>query len=142
MTSPDDVTAAHLQKVAHSYVVNYPAHLPRTEDPHYVDFEHYRKTHVATAKCKFVGTAGEAQCVPGLELHHAFIEFALANGVDFAALEKDFPGISDPTQVGAWVETDANFEWYCPAHHRGHGGAHVAAYADFIAEHYVRGLIT
>jgi hypothetical protein len=134
------MTQAHPQATTHHYTMNYPAHPARTDDPHYVDFNHYRKTHVATAKCEYADSA--SFCGGGLELHHKIIEFSLQNGVDFALLEKDFPGISDPTQVGAWVESDENFEWYCAYHHRGHGGVHVASASDFEAEKYVNGLIT
>ncbi len=133
---------AHAQAETRRYTMHYPEHGPRTSDPHYVDFNHYRKTHVGTAQCKFWDSANGADCSKQLELHHAFVEFALTNGVDFTVLEKDFPGISDPSQVGAWVESDANFEWLCSNHHRGHGGAHVAAHSDFIAERYVKELIS
>lgn len=133
------MTDAHQQKVTHSYLVNYPAHPARPDDPHYIDFEHYRKTHIDTAKCVYVDTG---ECEGGLELHHRIIEFSLQNGVDFALLEKDYPGISDPTQVGAWVESEPNFEWFCAKHHRGHGGVHVASASDFEAEKYVKGLIS
>lgn len=122
--------------------MHFPEHAPRPEDPHYVDFEHYRKTHIATAKCKFADSADADQCTRQLELHHAYIEFSLQNGVDFAVLEKDFPGISDPNTVGAWVETDTNFEWLCSYHHRGAGGAHTAAHSDWIAQRYVKDLIS
>ncbi len=57
-------------------------------------------------------------------------------------LEVDYPGVSNPDEVGAWVETGANFVWYCQFHHRGHGGAHVASASDFEAEKYVKGLIS
>lgn len=134
------VVKAHEQAETHRYIVNYPDHAPRTSDPHYVDFNHYRKTNIATAKCKFSDSADADQCTPQLELHHAYIEFALANNVDFAILEHDFPGISNPQEVGAWVESDKNFEWLCSYHHRGHGGAHVSAHADFIAERYIKDL--
>lgn len=76
-----------------------------------------------------------------IELHHAHVEFSLQNGVDLAALEKDYPGISDQSQVGTWVESGANFQWLCAFHHRGHGGVHVASASDFEAEKYVRDLI-
>jgi hypothetical protein len=78
----------------------------------------------------------------GLELHHAHVEFSLQNGIDLAALERDFPGISDPTSVGAWVESDQNFRWLCVFHHRGPGGAHTAAHADWEASQYVPSLIS
>lgn len=132
----------HTQKTTHSYVVHYPEHYPRTGDPHYVDFEHYRQKNIGTAKCKFSDSADADQCTRQLELHHAFIEFSLQQGVDISVLEHDFPGISDPNKVGEWVETDQNFEWLCSYHHRGSGGAHVAAHADWVAERYVKDLIT
>lgn len=159
------MTDAHEQAETHRYVAHYPAHPARTDDPHYVDFNHYHRTHGPNARCRIamqfddgtpptrqdaaphrlIGT-GEAAAgcdvTSPIELHHAHIEFSLQNGVDLAALEKDYPGISDPTQVGAWVESEANFEWLCVFHHRGHGGAHVASASDFEAEKYVRGLIT
>lgn len=134
------VIKAHSQRIGHNYVMHFPEHPPRPQDPHYIDFEHYRKSHIATAKCMFADSADNDQCTTQLELHHAYIEFSLQNGVDFAILEKDFPGISDPNNVGAWVESDQNFEFLCSYHHRGHGGAHTASASDFIAERYVRDL--
>lgn len=136
------MTDSHSQKVSHSYTMHYPAHPARKDDPHYKDFNHYRKTHIKTAKCAYADSADGDHCTDQLELHHRIIEFSLQNGVDLAVLEKDFPGISDPTTVGAWVESDQNFEWLCSYHHRGHGGVHVAAAADFEAEKYVKGLIS
>lgn len=136
---------AHDQMVGHRYMVHYPAHEPRRSDPHYVDFEAFRRRTKATARCAFAVRTGDGSTCDGehpLELHHSHLEFALANEVDLAWLERDYPGISDRSQVGAWVESAANLEWYCRFHHRGPGGVHTAAAADFEAEHYVRGLIT
>lgn len=76
-----------------------------------------------------------------MELHHSHIEFSLQNGVDLARLEHVYPGVSDPTQVGAWVESANNLVWLCLWHHRGAGGVHSAAAADFEASKFVRGLI-
>lgn len=44
-------TPAHDRKVTNSYLVHYPAHEPRESDPHYRDFDHYRRATEATAKC-------------------------------------------------------------------------------------------
>ncbi len=158
MTSPDDKgpVAAHDGKQGHTYIVHFPAHPARTGDPHYVDFDHYHRKFRATARC-YVGerigfggcrdehgtdvTVDDSGQMSGMELHHAHVEFSLQNGVDLAALEKDYPGISDPTQVGAWVETDANFRWLCVFHHRAAGGAHTASHSDWEAGQYVPGLI-
>lgn len=167
LVTDDAAVAAHVQGETHSYTMHFPAHPARTSDPHYKDFNHFHKTHGPDARCaiavrfdetgdaapvrqpdkphRLVG-AGEqrAGCdtTHPIELHHAHVEFSLQNGVDLAALEKDYPGISDPDEVGAWVETGANFIWYCVFHHRGHGGAHTASASDFEAEKYVRNLIT
>jgi len=157
--SDDQNVPAHDAVQGHRYTVHFPPHPARTSDPHYVDFDHYHRLHRKTARC-YVGerigfddckdaqgqptpaTADPDEEQAGLELHHAHVEFSLQQGIDLAALEKDFPGISDPTQVGAWVESDQNFRWLCVFHHRGPGGAHTAAHADWEAEQYVRGLIS
>jgi len=136
------VTDAHDGAVTHHYTIHYPAHPAREDDPHYVDFEAYRRRTHATAKCA-VGEhrADFSECHGGLELHHAHVEFSLQNGVDLKWLEADYPGISNPDAVGAWVESGDNLEWLCEFHHRGHGGVHVVSSSDFEAERYVRRLI-
>lgn len=149
--------AAHDGKQSHSYTVHFPPHPARTSDPHYMDFNHYHTLHRPTARCYVGQRIGFDECkdaqgnavvidaagqMSGMELHHAHVEFSLQNGIDLAALEVDFPGISDPTQVGAWVETDVNFRWLCVFHHRAAGGAHTASHSDWEAEQYVRGLIS
>lgn len=137
------VTDAHSQKVTHSYLMHYPPHPARKDDPHYKDFEAYRKRTRPEAECAVgMHRYDFTECTGELELHHAHVEFSLQNGIDLAWLEKDYPGISDPSQVGAWVESGKNLEWLCEAHHRGHGGVHVASASDFEAERYVKGLIT
>ena len=159
MSSTDDApVAAHAALQSHRYTVHFPPHPARTADPHYVDFNHYHVLHRPTARCWVGAKIGYADCrdaqgVPcpdpgagkeqnGLELHHAYVEFSLQQGVDLAALEADFPGISNPNDIGAWVESDANFRWLCVFHHRGPGGAHTASHSDWTAESYVRGLIS
>lgn len=142
------MTDAHEQAETHRYTVHFPPHPARTEDPHYVDFEHLHrewKKDPEKWQCaigKLRGDFSECDLTKPLELHHSHVEFSLQNGVDLAWLEAAYPGISDPSQVGAWVESPANLEVLCVAHHRGHGGVHVASAADFEAEKFVRGLIT
>lgn len=160
----EPITPAHDQTAAHKYVIHYPPHPPRTSDPHYVDFNHFHREYGPTARCMFAVHAGlpsdppptqqghriigagekRAGCdtTSPMELHHSHVEFSLQNGVDLALLEKDYPGISDPSRVGAWVESAANFMWLCTFHHRGPGGAHTAAASDWEAEKYVTGLIS
>lgn len=148
---------AHSAPQTHRYVVHFPPHPARTSDPHYKDFNAYHKKTRATARC-FIGESvgfddcRDAKGVPcpppadggeqaGLELHHAHVEFSLQNGISLTALEKDYPGISNPDEVGDWVESAQNFRWLCVFHHRGPGGAHTASHSDWEAERYVMGLI-
>lgn len=137
------MTPEHSQKFSHSYIVHYPAHEPREDDPNYKDFEEYRKRTKATAQCDFGKKMGDfTLCGGELELHHAHIEFALQNAVDLALLERDYPGVSDPNAIGAWVESADNLVWLCELHHRGAGGVHNASASDYEAERYVRHLIS
>lgn len=136
-------TPAHDQKVSHGYSIHYPARPPRKSDPYYRDFNVYRRRTKKTAKCAFGAHRNDfSECHGELELHRSHVEFSLQNGIGLAWLEKDYPGISDPSKVGAWVESGDNLMWLCEFHHRGHGGVHGASASDFEAERFVRGLIT
>jgi hypothetical protein len=147
---------AHDQGESHHYAMHFPPHPARENDPHYADFNHYHRKTRAAARCFIGDRIGFGDCLdaqgracpppadgeqPGLELHHAHVEFSLQNGISLEALERDYPGISDPSQVGSWVESEANFRWLCAFHHRGAAGAHTAAHADWEASQYVLGLI-
>ena len=136
------MTAAHDQAETRHYLMHYPEHPAREDDPHYADFEAYRRRTHSTAVCRFAEETGDAsECHGVLELHHAHVEFSLQNGIALERLEHLYPGISDPSTVGAWVETADNLVWLCAWHHRGHGGVHTAAAADYEASKWVRGLI-
>ena len=140
-----ETIAEHDAAQSHKYVMHFPEHVPREQDPHYKAFEAFKRKTESTASC-FVGDRiGKEHCSNGpLEIHHAHIEFSLQNGVDPIALSKDFPGIS-PTatqeEIDNWVESEPNFRWLCAYHHRGAAGAHSVAHADWEAALYVRNLI-
>ena len=143
-----DEVAAHAQQVTNRYVVAYPAHPARENDPHYRDFHHIHDVWKADPEkwqCA-IGKArndfSECDLSKPLELHHAHIEFSLQNGVDLKWLAAAYPGVDDPDEVGAWVESAENLVVYCVRHHRGHGGVHHASASDFEAEKFVRGLIS
>lgn len=149
--------AAHESKVTHHYLMHFPEHPTREGDPNYIDFKHYHDKHRPTARCYIGERIGFEDCLdaqgqparppergeqPGLELHHAHVEFSLQNGISLTALAKDYPGIDDPNSLGAWVESGANFRWLCAWHHRGAAGAHSASHSDWEASQYVIGLIS
>lgn len=142
------MTDAHDQPVTNRYVVHYPAHEPREDDPHYKDFNHLHREwkkdpdrwQCAVGKAR--GDFSECDTDKPLELHHSHVEFSMQNAVDLKWLEAAYPGISDADQVGAWVESAENLVVLCVAHHRGAGGIHHASAADYEAERFVRGLIS
>ena len=145
--SDDEATPAHVQKMTHNYAVRFPEHEARENDPHYVDFNHIHrewKKDPEKWQCwigKHRGDFGECSLDKPLELHHAHIEFALMNAVELAWLEKDYPGVSDPEKLGAWVESAENLLVLCQFHHRGHGGIHVASSSDYEGLKYIRNMI-
>lgn len=146
--SDDQAVPAHDEAETRHYTMHYPAHPARTSDPHYKDFNAIHrawKNDPDKWQCaigKHRGDFSECDTSKPLELHHAHVEFSLQNGVDLHWLEVDYPGISDPNSVGAWVESANNLLVLCAFHHRGHGGVHVASASDYEAEKYVKGLIS
>ena len=139
---------AHEQAFTHRYVVRYPAHEPRADDPHRHDFLEWkrRRREAGTWHCDFAaahrdGGTSECDLSRPLEAHHRLIELAMMNEVDFALLEADFPGIS-AQDVGAWIDGDVNLTLLCVNHHRSPMGVHTASYSDFGSEFYIRNLIS
>lgn len=147
----------HDQTEDHRYVIHYPPHPARESDPHYKDFNAYHRRTRRKARCYIGQRVGYQDCrdaqgnpcviaddgseMSGLELHHAHIEFALQQGVSLAALETDYPGISNPDEVGQWVESAQNFRWLCVFHHRTNaGGAHAVSHSDWEGSQYIRAL--
>ena len=73
-------TPAHDQNVTHRYTVHYPDHEPRESDPHYRDFNAYRRRTKDAAQCAIgAHRADFSECSldKPLELHHAHIEFKM-----------------------------------------------------------------
>ncbi len=134
-------------KETHRYAVHVPEHGPRESDPHHADFAEYKRRRKAGGSwyCDFAhqyrDDDSECDLSGPLECHHAVIEFALANGVDLARLEKWYPGISK-MGVGEWIDTADNLTILCRWHHRGHGGVHVLSASDYEAYKFIEGLIS
>lgn len=148
------MTEAHDQVITNHYVIHYPAHAPREEDPNYHAFNAYHRKFSPTAVCWLGERLGLDQCQDargqsmldqpghkGIELHHAHIEFATINMIDLSVLHADFPLITTMEEAAAWAETAENFMWLCAKHHRGEGGIHHLAAADWNAQMYIRNLI-
>lgn len=140
--------AAHRQAVTHRYIITYPAHDPREHDPHLRDFREWKRRRKAagTYHCDFAwqhrdGDTAECETRKPLEAHHRIIELAMMNEIDFALLDAIYPGLS-AQEIGAWIDSDANLTLLCVNHHRGPMGVHVASYADYGSEFYIRNLIS
>jgi hypothetical protein len=147
VTETKKIVEAHDQLMTNHYTIHFPPHPARTDDPHYKDFNAIHrawKKDPEKWQCfvgKMRGDYSECDYTKPLELHHAHIEFSMQNGVEFAWLEKAYPGIADPTTVGAWVETAENLMVLCVRHHRGSGGIHHASASDYEAAKFIRNLI-
>jgi hypothetical protein len=145
--SENQPVKTHVQKVTHNYAVRFPDHQAREDDPNYVDFNHIKRQWMKDPEkwqCaigKHRGDFTECSLDKPLELHHAHIEFALMNSVNLEWLERDYPGVSDPAKLGAWVESADNLLVLCEFHHRGHGGVHVASASDYEGLKYIKGFI-
>ena len=108
----------------------YPAHEPRTTDPHYAVFNETR------ARLKKLGALtcwiDNADCdhAHPIELHHSSVEFALANIVDVAHFRQLYPdfGIADDAAFLDWVESEGNLLPLCKMHHTGILGIHTIHY--------------
>src|SRR5258708_4310174 len=107
MTEDAAAVAAHQAAQTHHYMMPFPPHPARTADPHYADFNAYHKAHRATARCYIGERIGFGDCKdaqlhpapapasrdqPGLELHHAHVEFSPHNAVALPALQTDAGG--------------------------------------------------
>lgn len=131
------IVAAHAQKITNHYVINYPAHEPRKNDPHYADFREWKRRQKADGKWRCAWAAlinDDTDCdlSTPLEAHHSHIEIALLNAIDFDRLEHVYPGISDRAKAGAWIDSDANLTLLCAKHHRGQGhGVHHLSASDY-----------
>lgn len=120
---------AHRQVFTNRYIVAYAEHEPRAKDPHRRDFEEWKRRQKESGhwRCHWadeIDDDSECDHEHPLEAHHSHIEFALANNVSLEHLEHLYPGISDPGQVGAWIDSDANLVLLCAYHHRSFAGIH------------------
>jgi hypothetical protein len=145
--APSRIVAAHDQVFSHTYLVHYPSHDPRANDPHKHDFDEWKRRRKAsdTYYCDFAHdhrNGDTSECTTGrpLEAHHNLVELAMLNEVDLTLLEHDFPGISKQ-EIGEWIDQDHNLTLLCINHHRSPMGVHTASYSDFRGEFYVRNLI-
>lgn len=118
------IVPAHEQMMTLHLREHVEDHAPREDDPHYHLFER------AKARLKRQGLfkciVDDELCDGAPELHHTHIEFSLINAVDrdkiAHVLGLDFETDED---FQAFVESPANLEVLCVAHHRSRYGIHM-----------------
>ena len=116
-----------------SWIAYYPAHVPRSKDPHYAYFRISRKLLIASGKgCWRCG--GHTN----LEAHHSIIEYALLNGIDINKAMQDFPSIHDHESFLIWAEGPENLELLCRECHRGKLGIHSMPYPLWVGEKWAK----
>lgn len=127
-------TPAHTQSTTLHVAEWYPAHGPRESDPHYHLFHeaHARLLKAGKLVCWVCGKDGAASGKP-IELHHAKVEFALANGIDLPRFEAAFPELEpiihgDEDAFLSWIEGEGNLLCLCKLHHTGVEGIHNLPY--------------
>ena len=118
----------------------YPAHEPRSGDPHYAAFNAARRRleKLGALRC-WIGNADCSLQYP-IELHHAVVEFALANIVDethFAQLYPEFHVTDDETFL-TWVEGEGNLLPLCKSHHTGVLGVHLLPYPGWLPQRFLK----
>lgn len=122
---------AHVQHQAIHLTEYYPSHEPREGDPHYKLF------NAARDRLKKLGKLVCWRCgaTEQIELHHSLIEFSLANGVDVATFEKDYPEfhITSDEEFAAFVESEGNLTPLCKRCHTGIEGIHCIPYPLWLA---------
>ena len=116
------MTDAHHQEVTVRYIESWPAHEPRTSDPHYALF------HLAKRRLK---KAGLLKCnvtsdyhYGVIELHHDKVEYAHINDIDLGKFNEAYGLNLDDEQFQEYVEQEGNLEPLCTLHHRGQEGIH------------------
>ena len=118
------MTAAHDQMLTLHLKQHVEEHEPREHDPHYHLFE------AAKARLKRQGlwkcVIDDELCEGQPELHHSHIEFSEINATDPAKVEQALGlHFESDEDFQAFVESPANLEVLCSAHHRTRFGIHV-----------------
>ena len=123
----------------------YPPHEPRKASSEYTK-THHKLVVEMDEPCWICGIKHsdvlqlpkEDQPTWQLETHHDELEWASANGVDLAAITKDFPIIlADPKLLRAWLDSEGNMLVLCATHHRaGKTGIHSITYPAWKLQRY------
>jgi hypothetical protein len=112
----------------------YPDHPPRTESPLFARTKRKMITH-DDIPCFICGTKTLR------EVHHYFVEWAFADGVDWELMRSmhpnfDWSKFKDPAD---FVDSPYNMLILCQAHHRGqHTGIHYMPYPLWIMQKHKR----
>ena len=118
-----DNIPAHDENLEVHYLLHYPEHSPRENDPHY---------HLFVAAKKRIKDNGLWKCAvinckstSPLNLHHSLIEFSFINGVDLAKFNEAYGLHLTDEEFQVYIESEGNLEVLCTEHHLGAVSVHV-----------------
>lgn len=121
--------AAHVERVTMRLRRWYPEHEPRAQDPHYDVFR------AARERMRNAGllVCWRCRATKEIELHHAFVEWALRAGVDVSMLVKVCPEfhVTDEESFARWINSEGNLLPLCRECHRGRQGIHRMDYPSW-----------
>ena len=112
----------------------YPDHPPRTESALFARTKHHL-IHVLDTPCWICGSRESR------EVHHAYVEWAFSEAVDWEKVKADHPGFDWSTFTAAedFIDSAYQMRVLCAEHHRGKDrGVHMIPQPVWIIQKYVK----
>ncbi|GAC1530318.1 MAG: hypothetical protein NVS2B16_37300 [Chloroflexota bacterium] len=134
------MTSAHSMTENITLLQIFPEHEPRASDPHYAAFNKARARlkKLGALKC-WIGNDDCSTKYP-IELHHATVEFALANIVDVPHFQQLYPefSVKSDEEFLTWIEGEGNLLPICKMHHTGVLGIHTIHYPGWLVQRFMK----
>jgi len=127
-----NIVKRHIRKMTLHVALYYPKHERRTTSS---EFRHTRDLLINEQKraCYTCGTRKK------LEVHHFWVEWSLANAIDFELLKKVCPAAAKYPTIDKFVDSPDNMRVLCAKHHRHKNyGIHMMDYPDWVAQTFIK----
>ena len=138
LDAPKEPVPAHVQTRTLTETVWYPEHDPRKGTPEYAATHHHLIYELDEA-CWICGVRRSTG--GSMETHHYWLEWALANSVDEAAIKAFIDSLGIPNKAGSdpwlrwFLDSEGNMLVLCETHHRGGmQGIHEITYPAWVAQ--------
>lgn len=121
----------HLRRMTLKIALYYPEHERRHESAMFRDSRH-ELIDVRRVGCWICGTRENLEC------HHMYIEWALANAINWPAFAADWPQFAHYGSVNAFVDSVDNQRILCAHHHRHrNAGIHMLDFPEWEVQRYL-----